>query len=46
MSFKILIIEDELALQQTLKLNLELEGFLFDYLRSQDGLFHQVMTIY
>ncbi len=27
MSFKILIIEDELALQQTLKLNLELEGY-------------------
>lgn len=27
MSFKILIIEDELTLQQTLKLNLELEGY-------------------
>jgi two-component system, OmpR family, alkaline phosphatase synthesis response regulator PhoP len=30
MSVKILIIEDELALQQTLKLNLELENYLVD----------------
>lgn len=30
MGFKILIIEDELSLQQTLKLNLELEGYTID----------------
>lgn len=30
MAFKILIIEDELSLQQTLKLNLEMEGYSID----------------
>ncbi|MBA4242002.1 MAG: DNA-binding response regulator [Sphingobacteriaceae bacterium] len=42
MSFKILIIEDELALQQTLKLNLELEGYQVFCCESGDDAISQI----
>ncbi len=42
MSFKILIIEDELALQQTLKLNLELEGYMIESCSSGENAISQI----
>ena len=44
MSFKVLIIEDELALQQTLKLNLELENYKVDTCSSGESAISQIKT--
>ncbi len=45
MSFKVLIIEDELALQQTLKLNLELENYKVDTCSSGESAISQIKTL-
>ena len=42
MSFKILIVEDELALQQTLKLNLELESYTVETCSSGENAIAQI----
>ena len=44
MSFKVLIIEDELALQQTLKLNLELENYTVETCSSGEKAISQITT--
>ena len=42
MAFKILIVEDELALQQTIKLNLELENYVVDTCSSGNDAISQI----
>ena len=44
MSFKVLIIEDELALQQTLKLNLELENYSVETYGSGENAISQIKS--
>jgi len=44
MSFKVIIIEDELALQQTLKLNLELENYVVETCGTGENAISQIKT--